>query len=77
MFGNQARNFGQKSNRIKSFYEKVRQKYAKRSVFNNPYNTLVNEIGGDINNVVCTGTSVYTGFEPATPDNARGNPLYL
>ncbi len=46
-------------------------------MFNNPYNTLVNEIGGDINNVVCTGTSVYTGFEPATPDNARGNPLNL
>ena len=47
------------------------------AVFNNPYNTFVNEIGGDINNVVCTGTSVYTGFEPATPDNARDNSLNL
>ena len=68
---NQARNFWRQSSRALAYIGMNNLKLNLARNFTDTYNILVAGIGGDVDNIVCSGISV-TGKPPVTPASAKG-----
>ena len=68
---NQARNFWRQSSRALAYIGMNNLKHNIARSFTDTYNILVAGIGGDVDNIVCSGISV-TYNPPVTPASAKG-----